>query len=574
MANYDIPWNPARLEQRMGRIHRYGQERDVRIVNLVASSTREGRVLQVLLEKLDAVRRELDSDKVFDVIGRLFEDASLRDYMAEALAGDEGERRAIRQVGDALDGGRVREVAEADARTYGPPGDVAGRLDGLRDDMQRERYLQLLPGYVRRFVEKSAALLDLDVQGDLDGCFTLAPKRPGALDPLLPALESYPAEVRARLSVRRAKPGAEEVIWLHPGEPVFDALREHVLRTFAADALRGSIFIDPHAKEPSLVHLALASVRLESGGDAAGRPSDAPVLERRLLAVRQEADGPPRASEVDQLLLLQSAGHVPPGSVSLAARGIGMRASAASYLEQLARERLVGDRRKALEGELPERRRRVQAGFDLREAALASRRIQLAAKEGADDEVATVKAAQRDLGAEKAEALAELEAAPSRIVAGEVRFVVHALAVPATSSDEIDQYDERVEQIAVRTVVDWEEERGAVVQDVSKPALARAAGLPDAPGFDLLAKLPDGGVRHIEVKGRRDQGGVQVTGNEWAQAYHLADIYWLYVVWNCATPDPTMVRIQDPFAKLLASERASTTYTISPKSLMDAAEPA
>lgn len=574
MANYDIPWNPARLEQRMGRIHRYGQERDVRIVNLVAGSTREGRVLQVLLEKLEAVRRELDSDKVFDVIGRLFEDASLRDYMAEALAGDEGERRAIRHVGDALDGGRVHEVAEADARTYGPPGDVAGRLDGLRDDMERERYLQLLPGYVRCFVDKSAALLHLDVQGDLDGCFTLAPKRPGALDPLLPALEGYPAEVRARLSVRRAKSGAEDRIWLHPGEPVFDALREHVLRTFATDALRGGIFIDPHAKEPRLVHLALASVRLESGGNGDGRLSDSPVLERRLLAVRQEADGPPMASEVDQLLLLQSAGHVPPGSVPLAARGIGMRASAASYLEQLARERLVGDRRKALAGELPERRRRVQAGFDLREADLASRRIQLAAKEGADDEVAAVKAAQRDLGAEKAEALAELEAAPSRIVAGEVQFVVHALAVPATSSDEIDQYDERVDQIAVRTVVDWEEERGAVVQDVSKPALARAAGLPDSPGFDLLAKLPDGGVRRIEVKGRRDRGGVQVTGNEWTQANHLADSYWLYVVWNCATPDPTLVRIQDPFAKLLASERASTTYTISPKSLLDAAEPA
>lgn len=111
------------------------------------------------------------------------------------------------------------------------------------------------------------------------------------------------------------------------------------------------------------------------------------------------------------------------------------------------------------------------------------------------------------------------------------------------------------------------------MRDVSKPALARAAGLRDSPGFDLLAKLPNGGVRRIEVKGRRDRGGVQVTGDEWTQACHLADSYWLYVVWNCATPEPTMVRIQDPFAKLLASERASTTYTISPKSLMDAAEP-
>lgn len=174
------------------------------------------------------------------------------------------------------------------------------------------------------------------------------------------------------------------------------------------------------------------------------------MLERRLLAVRQEADGPPRQSGVDQPLLFQSAGHVPPGSAPLAVRGIGMQANAANHLEQLTRERLVGDRRKALEGELPERRRRVRAACDLRAADLASRRIQLAAKDDAD-EVAAVKLAQRDLVAEKAEALAELEAAPSRIAAREVQFVVHALAARGTSSDEINQYDERVEQIAVRT---------------------------------------------------------------------------------------------------------------------------
>ena len=574
MANYDIPWNPARLEQRMGRIHRYGQKRDVQIVNLVAGSTREGRVLQVLLDKLEAVRQELDSDKVFDVIGRLFEGASLKDYMMEVLADDEGERRVIRQVGDALDGGRVRKVAGEDEGVYGPPGEVAGRLDGLRDDMERERYLRLLPGYVRRFVEKSAALLELELQGDLDGWFSLSPKRPGALDFLLPALEGYPAEMRARLCVRRSRPGEEECIWLHPGEPVFDALRQHVARTFATDALRGGIFIDPQAKDPYLFHLAVAPVRLESGGNGDGPASESPVLERRLLAVRHQADSPPLTSEVERFLLLQSAPHVPPGSVPLAARGIGMRADAANYLDRLARERLAGDRRKVLEAELPERRQRMRTGFDLRAADLASRRIRLGAKEGADDEVASIKLAQRELLAEKTEALAELEAAPSRIVAGDVRFVVHGLAVPPTSRDEIDQYDERVEEIAVRVAVAWEEERGAVVQDVSKPALARSAGLPNWPGFDLLATQPNGGARRIEVKGRADQGAVQMVRNEWIQALHLGEHYWLYVVWNCATPEPTLARVQDPVAKLFADERGSTAYTISAKSLMDAAEPA
>ena len=239
MANYDIPWNPARLEQRMGRIHRYGQTRDVRIANLVATSTREGRVLQVLLEKLEAVRRELDSDKVFDVIGRLFENASLRDYMIETLT-REGEGNAVARIGETLSGARVLGVKAAEERAYGPTGDVAARLDGLRTDMRRERYLQLLPGYVRRFVEKSVSLLDLDIRGDLDGYFSLAPRRAGALDGLLPVLADYSPEARKRLCVRRVEPGAD-CIWVHPGEPVFDALTAQVTDRFAHDAMRGGI---------------------------------------------------------------------------------------------------------------------------------------------------------------------------------------------------------------------------------------------------------------------------------------------------------------------------------------------
>ena len=78
MVNYDIPWNPARLEQRMGRIHRYKQTRKVVLLNLVAEDTREGRVLKVLLEKMQRMREELDDDKVFDVIGQQFSQVSLR----------------------------------------------------------------------------------------------------------------------------------------------------------------------------------------------------------------------------------------------------------------------------------------------------------------------------------------------------------------------------------------------------------------------------------------------------------------------------------------------------------------
>ena len=96
MANYDVPWNPARLEQRMGRIHRYGQKRsEVFIVNLVAGKTREGKVVKILLDKLELIRKELKSEKVYDVIGRVFEGKSISEYMRRSLEGEDMEQLAL-----------------------------------------------------------------------------------------------------------------------------------------------------------------------------------------------------------------------------------------------------------------------------------------------------------------------------------------------------------------------------------------------------------------------------------------------------------------------------------------------
>ena len=105
LLNWDIPWNPARLEQRMGRIHRYKQMHDpVFIINLVAGKTREGRVMKTLLEKLERIRKELGSDKVFDVIGRLFEGAEHQGLHGAGGHRRGGRRRLPRPGGDAHQG--------------------------------------------------------------------------------------------------------------------------------------------------------------------------------------------------------------------------------------------------------------------------------------------------------------------------------------------------------------------------------------------------------------------------------------------------------------------------------------
>ena len=568
MANYDIPWNPARLEQRMGRIHRYGQARDVAIVNLVATSTREGRVLMRLLEKLEAIRTALSSDKVFDVIGRLFENVSLKDQILDA-ASDAGEGDAIAAIDESLTDGRVDALDDAEQRIYGAKGDVAGRLGQLQGDMERERYLQLTPGYVRQFVADAAALLDLEIRGNLDGFFALAPRHAGALDALLPALAAHSADVRDKLCVYRPnQDDATSSIWLHPGEPVFDALAHRVVERFGDDALRGSIFIDPRASEPHLCHLAIASLRLEN--DAAA-PAASTLLERRLVAVHHNAEGEPAKCAVEPLLLLHSAPHIAPGAVPLAARAVGMKAEAARFLAQMAHEQLAEERRATLRAELPERQRQAGAGFDLRAAELAAQRQGL--DQDADaEELAAIKEAQRDLFAERAKALEALASEPDRVVAGEVHFVAHALAIPPPEGDEAQRHDERVEDIAVRIATAWERERGATVQDVSKPELARNAGLPNWPGFDLLATQPDGQMRRIEVKGRANREGIRMEANEWKQACHLGGDYWLYVVFDCATAKPELLRVRDPFHKLVVSRQESTAFAIAASAVVEAAQ--
>ncbi|WP_232841421.1 helicase-related protein [Caldicellulosiruptor acetigenus] len=85
MVNYDIPWNPNRLEQRMGRIHRYGQQSEVHIYNLVSGDTKEGQILQKLFQKLEAMRAHLGSDRVFDVIGDVLPNVSLKDLILDAI---------------------------------------------------------------------------------------------------------------------------------------------------------------------------------------------------------------------------------------------------------------------------------------------------------------------------------------------------------------------------------------------------------------------------------------------------------------------------------------------------------
>jgi hypothetical protein len=213
-------------------------------------------------------------------------------------------------------------------------------------------------------------------------------------------------------------------------------------------------------------------------------------------------------------------------------------------------------------------------GFDYREAELAAARQKQAAraregKVGAQRELDHIKTQQRQLAQRRREELLVLRREPELIAPGRVTFIAHALVVPSSDPEDQKRHDAEVEQIAMHVARAHEEAAGATVKDVHTPELARAAGLPDNPGFDLLSIRPGGQKRAIEVKGRAGVGEVEVSANEWAKACNLRESYWLFVVYECAAPNPRLLRVQDPFGNLLA--KAAGGVLIDARAIQEAA---
>jgi len=559
MINFDVPWNPARLEQRMGRIHRYGQKHDpVQIVNLVAPKTREGLVIQTLLNKLEAIRDSLGTEKVFDSIGRLFEGVSLKQYMEQAIL--DGADAVAHELDGRLTKEQVVALAAQEKMLYGDGGDVARQLPRLRCDLEQEAYCRLLPGYVRHFVENAAPLVGIQIEGNLDECFSFRPAASGAVDPLAHTLEIYPAKQRNCLTFVRPEK-KDQAIWVHPGEPVFERFRAVVSDQLGDQALRGAVFIDPTTEKPYLFHLALVSVVRQADPELPDLASEE-ALECRLVGIKQFEGAEVALSPVEHLLLLGGGHGLPPAAQRLALVAEKLNDEAKAFIIERVGRSMALQRRQSLISTLPEREQSVQRGFDFQEAKLATARLKLSEKARGGNAAAAkalkdVKEQQRSLTQRRTMALTTLRREPELIAPGHLTFVAHALVVSSTNPDDRERHDAEVEKIAMDVARAYEEAASAVVKDVHTPELARAAGLTDNPGFDLLSIRPAGERRAIEVKGRAGTGDVEVSSNEWARAANLRDGYWLYAVYDCATPTPRLARVQDPFGSLLAKAKGS-----------------
>lgn len=564
MVNYDIPWNPARLEQRMGRVHRYKQTEPVLLLNLVSKDTREGRVLSVLLEKLEAIRKELD-DKVFDIIGQQFTGKPLTELIFEAVV--EGkESQAVSEIGRTLDKGRVQAQIEAQKRKV-EISQVRALLEGLQKQREVAQMRRIMPAYIRRFFRQAALLMGAGLQGDLDGIFWLDPCPPG----IRQALQQYPETIHQSLTFNRdlATPDLSReprAIYIHPGEPVFETVADLFLGQYDHQGMRGAVFFDAQTGVPYIFYLAKVVILrdievrrkdLTGFGNLPGLV-EPELIEEKVTGIRRYQDGRCEVAPAHTLLTLldwqQSSDELrlelnKHHSEIQTLKSNDTLPVEAFLVQELGQPALESWRQEEKE-RLPQQLDQLRVAYNLRQAELF--RQKRALKEAVEREVPVAQSKLRQCEAElkeldqhRREAEAVLLTRLDRLRLGPVSLYAQALVLPVPIEEAERQREIQAEKVALDEVIQREQALGATIENVSAPHLKA--------GFDLKVLRPDGEIRYIEVKGRSGRPAVELTENEWAQAANHRDRYWLYVVYHCETV-PQLYRVADPFGRLLAKQ--------------------
>jgi len=297
MVNYDLPWNPNRLEQRFGRIHRIGQTEVCHLWNLVAEETREGDVYRRLLEKLEEARQALGG-QVFDVMGKLqFEGRSLRDLLIEAIRyGDQPEVRArlTRAVEHGVDRPHLEGLIEDRALSH----DVmdSSRVARVREEMERAEARRLQPHYVESFFLEAFKRLGGTVRQREPRRYEIthvpAPVRGrdrqiGTGEPVLARYERIAFE--KELLTPQGQPLAAFVC---PGHPLLDATLDLTLERQRDLMKRGTVLVDERDSGTGVRVLFFLEHAIQ---DASLLPSgERRTISRRMLYVEQGAAGEAR----------------------------------------------------------------------------------------------------------------------------------------------------------------------------------------------------------------------------------------------------------------------------------------
>ena len=295
MVNYDLPWNPNRLEQRFGRIHRIGQQQICHLWNLVAKETREGEVYHRLLTKLETIN-EAFNGRVFDILGEVFEERSLKDLLLDAIRyNDQPERNAerMKSIDNALDVTHIKDLLERNALAQETMS--VERLFAVKEQMEIAEARRLQPFFVRSFFTKAFEGVGGAMYPRESGRFEITHvpalirerdrqitgRNRRELAPVLKRYERVCFTKEAVSPIHLTGPKFAQMI--HPGHPLMLAVSDLVLEQHSNLMRQGAILVDPTDDSTDASLLFLITHEIKSGDNS--------VLSKRLQFVRVTPDG-------------------------------------------------------------------------------------------------------------------------------------------------------------------------------------------------------------------------------------------------------------------------------------------
>jgi superfamily II DNA or RNA helicase len=578
MVNYDLPWNPNRIEQRFGRVHRIGQTEVCRLWNLVAADTREGEVFDRLFLKLEEERKALGG-KVFDILGQSFSDKPLKELLIEAIRyGDQPEVRArlFQKVEGALDHKHLQDIIDRNALTV----DVfdQSRLYEVKEAMEKAEARKLQPFYLRRFVTETLTRFGGELKEREGGRYEIkhvpaVVRRKHVVEGgRRPVLERYERVTFDRHMIRVLnKPVADLV---HPAHPLMSALIDLVLETEEKSLHTGTVLVDPTdpSRTPRLMFMLDHGIR---EGTAMTR-----LVSRKMQFVEIDAAG--NARHAGSAPYLSYDGPWPEYR-TVVERVLGepwLKQDLSSIAMSWASGNLVKEhfdevsvRRKALVKKtleaVHERLTREINHWSKRanelSAEMKAGRQPRMQPENAKKRVEELKA-RLDARTKDLQGQLQLSSNPPTIAGC-------ALVIPQGMLDEAQgkapafeadaEARRRVELIAMNAVISAERALGNAVKDVSAEKC----------GWDLTSVPPKGDNRHIEVKGRHIEADTfVVTANEVLEALNQGSKFFLAIVRVDGDKVDGPHYIRQPFSKELEGSVVSVNHSM--KDLLKRAKPA
>lgn len=541
MINYDIPWNPNRLEQRMGRIHRYGQQNEVFIFNLVAQDTREGEVLSRLFDKLEEIKNSLGSDRVFDVIGEVFFGKNLQQLLIEAAAGAKTRDEILKEIDIKVDEAYINKVKENLGESL-----ATRYIDytRIKEMAEKAREYKLIPEYTEAFFKKAFSLAGGKFRERKDGFLTIE-SIPYDIKAIAeednfrrkfgPMLKSYP-KVTFDKDVAFRNPDSELISF---GHPLFEAVLEYIERNYQGDLKKGAVFIDPEGKLDGYIVFYEGEIK-----DGLNK-----IVGKKLFAIYADQN---EVKPISPTILWELAeGKSEKEHINIDPRDQRVVQQVISEMETYKKQKLEERKREA---QIKEKYGVKSLEYFL--VKFDGELIELYARKERGENVDLVIRNKEEQKRKYEKALKELKDQIEReqtLTIGMPKFVGIIRVKPAEKVSDYMKRDEEIERIGMEEAMKYERNNGRTPEDVSAENL----------GFDIRSRDKNGKIRYIEVKARADVGSIVMTQNEWFKAQRFGDDYYLYIVFNAATK-PELHIIQNPARTLKPEQKVEIVRYVVP----------